>query len=48
MKWYLYITTEKGTFLLNYYGFKTKREAEQQAKLAQSIKEVIRVKVVKQ
>ena len=46
-KWYLRITTEKGTFDFPYTGYKTKREAEKQAQLAKNDPQNISVLIVK-
>ena len=46
-KWYLRITTAKGTFDFPCKGFKTKREAEEQALLAKREPQNISVVVVK-
>lgn len=46
-KWYLRITTEKGTFDFPYKGFKTKREAEEQAMLAKNEPQNTSVEIVK-
>lgn len=46
-KWYLRITTAKGTFDFPCKGFKTKREAEEQALLAKHEPQNISVVVVK-
>ena len=45
MKWYLKITTKKGTFLFPRNGFKTKHEALKQKELAE--KDAVSVELVK-
>lgn len=47
MMWYIYNTTKHGRFLANYFGFRTKREAEHYAAMFRKIPENIKVEVVK-
>ena len=47
MKWYIYNTTARGRFLTNFFGFRTKKEAEHFAEQFRKIKENIKVEVVK-
>ena len=46
-KWYLKISTLKGTFLFPFNGYKTKREATSQAELAKRDPQTIKVEIVK-
>jgi len=48
MKWYLRITTKKGVVIFPYNGYKTKREAITQKKLAEQDKQVVSVEIVKE
>lgn len=45
--WHIYVTTEKGTFCANYFGFTRKAEAEHYAEQFRQNKETIKVEVVK-
>lgn len=47
MKWYLQITTRKGTFEFPFKGYKTKREATEQKKLAENDPQTLTVNIVK-
>lgn len=48
MKWYIYVTTDYGRFLYNYYGIKTKREAVRIAEEFKKYPENKKVEVVKE
>ncbi len=48
MKWYLRITTKKGVITFPYKGYRTKREAIEQKKLAEQDKQVISVEIIKE
>lgn len=44
--WYLKIATAKGAFLFPYDGYRTKREAEEQADLARKDPQTLVVEVI--
>ena len=47
MKWYLEITTKKGSFEFPYNGYKTKREAAEQRKLIENDPQTLTVSIIK-
>lgn len=47
MKWHIYVTTERGRFLGNWFGYKTKKEAEHFAEQFRKVPGTIKVEVVK-